>query len=80
MQFATLYLEDMAYDWWHHGLITHGHGEITNFDEFSQRILDRFERKDEDFFRELAALQQRSTMEAYVEEFQKISVMVPNIS
>lgn len=81
IQFATIYLEEAAYDWWHHGLTTQGHEEIITFDEFSQRVLDRFEKKDEEeYFRELATLQQTTTVEAYIEEFQKISVMVTNIS
>lgn len=43
--------------------------------------MDRFERiYEEEYFRELARPQKKITIEAYVEEFQKILVMVTNIS
>eukprot|EP01018_Ginkgo_biloba_P002568 Gb_33720 [translate_table: standard] len=48
IQFATLHFEGVAYDWWHHGLITQGHNRVQIFDDFNQRLFDRFERKDEE--------------------------------
>lgn len=81
VQFASLCLEGSAYDWWHHGLNTQGHKEIHTFDEFSIKVLDRFEQKDEEeYFRKLATLKQSTTVSAYIEEFHKIAVMVPYIS
>ena len=57
IRFATLHLEGDAQEWWYHGLITLGHIDITSYQEFTQRLLERFERKDlELHFRELAHL------------------------
>ena len=35
LQFAILHLEGTTHDWWHHGLITQGHQNITSYEEFS---------------------------------------------
>ena len=43
IQFASLYLEDAAYDWWYHGMTTQGHDQVTTFEDFSQRVIDRFD-------------------------------------
>ena len=48
---ATLHLEGEAHYWWFHGLITLGHAGVTKYDEFTQRVLERFDRKDpEEYF------------------------------
>ena len=81
IRFSTLHLEGDAQEWWYHGLITLGHIDITSYQEFTQRLLDRFERKDlELHFRELAHLRQTGSVEAFVTKFQRIVVMVTNIS
>ena len=36
VKFASLHLEDAAYDWWYHGMTTQGHDQVTTFDDFSQ--------------------------------------------
>lgn len=52
IQFATLHLDGMAYYWWHHGLITQGHALVSTFDEFCQKVLIRFDKKDvEEYFK-----------------------------
>lgn len=57
IRFATLDLEGDAQEWWYHGLITLGHTHITSYNDFTKRLLERFERKDSEFhFRELAHL------------------------
>eukprot|EP01018_Ginkgo_biloba_P004218 Gb_09021 [translate_table: standard] len=78
IQFATLHLEGVAYDWWH-GLITQEHNLVQTFNDFSQRLLGRFERKDEEYFRELARIRHQTSVESYVTEFQRVAVMVPNV-
>jgi len=71
IKFASLPLDGIAYEWWHNGLTTLGHNKIVDFEEFYKRVLDRFERKDEEeYFREMATLQQITTVVTYVEEFQ----------
>ena len=52
VQFASLHLEDVAYDWWYHGMTTQGHDQVTTFDYFSQWVIDRFDLKDdEEYFK-----------------------------
>ena len=81
VQFASLHLEDAAYDWWYHGMTTQGHDQVTTFDDFSQRVIDRFDLKDdEEYFKELSKLKQTKSVNEYIEEFQKVFVMVPNMS
>jgi hypothetical protein len=64
---ATLRLDGEAYEWWHHGLVTLGHANITSYVEFAQRVMDMFERKDREInFRELAQLRQSGTLEAFI--------------
>lgn len=66
---------------WYHGLVTLGHRSITTYDEFTTRLIERFEKKDpEAYFRELAQLKQYGTVDAYIAEFQRLSVMVTGIS
>ena len=81
VQFASLHREDAAYDWWYHGMTTQGHDQVTTFDDFSQRVMDRFDLKDNDeYFKELSNLRQTKSVNEYVEEFQKVIVIIPDIS
>jgi len=60
VKFATLHLDGIADNWWHHGLFTLGHDTSVSFDELSERLLNRFERKDEnEFFHDLALSNKR---------------------
>ena len=55
INFATLHLEGEAHEWWYHGLVTLGHNRITSYREFTDRLMDRFSKKDlEIHFRDLA--------------------------
>jgi hypothetical protein len=81
IKFATLHLDGEAHEWWYHGLVTLGHSSITSYVEFTQRLMDRFDRKDPEIsFRELAQLRQTGTPEAYIAEFEKVVVQVTDIS
>lgn len=42
-------------------------------------MLDQYERKNEDYFRDLICLKQNSRVNSYVEEFQRLSVMVSRV-
>lgn len=76
----TMYLYGITYDWWHNGVTTLGHREIKTFKDFSQRLLDVFEHKNiKEYFKELAMLQHTTTMGAYIKEFQRIAISIPNI-
>jgi hypothetical protein len=81
IKFATLHLDGEAHEWWYHGLVTLGHASITSYVEFTQRLMDRFDRKDPEIsFRELAQLRQTGTPEAFIAEFERVVVQVTDIS
>jgi hypothetical protein len=81
IKFATIYLEGKAHDWWYHGMNTLGHNQITSYPEFTQRLIDRFDQGDPELhFRELTQLRQTGSPEGYIEEFQRVAVMVPDVS
>lgn len=78
---ATLHLEGEAHDLWLHGLTTLGHEGVTTYDEFTRRVLEWFERKDpEEYFGKLTKLKLTGNVEAYISEFLRLSVMVPDLS
>lgn len=57
IQFATMHLEGVAYDWWHHGLVSQDHVLIHSYEEFVNKLIARFDRKDvEVYYREMAQL------------------------
>jgi hypothetical protein len=81
INFATLHLEGEAHEWWHHGLVTLGHSHITSYREFTERLMDRFDRRDPEIhFRDLAQLRQTGTVEAFITKFQQVAVAVTDIS
>ena len=81
IKLATLHLDGEAHEWWYHGLVTMGHNTVTSYPDFTQRLIERFDRKDpEVHFRELAQLKQTGSAYAFILEFQRIAVMVTNIS
>jgi hypothetical protein len=46
IKFATLYLMVKAHDWWFHGMTTLGHDHVTYDRDFTQRLIDIFDRED----------------------------------
>jgi hypothetical protein len=81
INFATLRLEAEAHKWWHHGLVMLGHSLITSYREFTERLMDMFDRRDPEIhFRDLAQLRQTGTTEPFITEFQRVSVAVTDIS
>ena len=80
LKMDILHLEGEAIDWWFHGLRTLGHYNILSYEGFSNALMERFERKDPGLpFKELAQLKQVGNHEAYILEFEKISVMVSDV-
>jgi len=58
-----------------------GHAGVTAYDDFTRRVLERFERKDpEEYFGELTRLKQTESAKCYISEFLQLSVMVPDLS
>ena len=81
IKLATLHLDGEAHEWLYHKLVTLGHNTITSYTDFTQRLIERFDRKDpEVHFRELAQLKQTGSADAFISEFQRIAVMVTDIS
>ena len=55
IRYATLHLEGVAYDWWHHGLVSQDHAMIHSYEEFVDKLIARFDRKDiKVYYRDLA--------------------------
>jgi hypothetical protein len=62
-------------------MTTLGHAHIVTYAEFTGRLVHRFDRRDPELsFRDLAQLKQTGTTDAYISDFQRISVMVTDIS
>jgi hypothetical protein len=81
IKFSTIYLEGKAHDWWYHGMNTLGHNHITSYPEFTQRLIDRFDQGDHELhFCELTQLRQTGSPETFIEEFQRVVIMVPDVS
>jgi hypothetical protein len=81
IKFATLHLDGEAHEWWYHGLVTLGHATITSYLDFTQKLMERFDKKDPELhFRELAQLKQEGSPDTYITEFQKLAVIVSDIS
>ena len=50
IRFCTLHLEGVAHEWWYHGLVTLGHNLITTYEEFTNKLIERFDVKDSKVF------------------------------
>ena len=65
----------------YHGLVTLGHASITSYLDFTQILINIFDKKDpEVHFKELASLKQTRTPDAYITEFQRLAVTVNDTS
>jgi hypothetical protein len=81
INFATLHLDVEAHEWWYHGLLTLGHNHITSYLEFTEWLMERFDRRDPELhFRDLTQLRQIGLVEAFVTEFQRKAMAVFDIS
>ena len=81
LKMAIPNLEGEANDWWFHGINTLVHDHISSNEDFSKSLVERFDREDpEPPFKGVTQLKQTATPKAYMLEFQKLSVMVSDIS
>ncbi|XP_057823527.2 uncharacterized protein LOC131035817 [Cryptomeria japonica] len=81
IKYVALHLDGSAHEWWHHGMVTLGHNQIDTYAEFTERLIDRFDTKDlELHFKELAQLRQWGPIDSYISDFQRLSVLVTDIS
>ena len=46
LQYAIILLGGEAHDWWTQGCISLGHKDVKTYEEFSQKLMDRFDEKD----------------------------------
>ena len=61
--------------------MTLGHNTISSYNDFTQRLMERFDKRDlEIHFRELSQLKQIGSVEAFISEFQRVAVMVTDMS
>ena len=57
IRFSTQHIEGGSHEWWYHVLVTLGHNLITTYEEFTNRLIERFDVKDPEVtFHELAQL------------------------
>ena len=81
LKMAILHLEGESSDWWLHSIINLGHDLILSYESFSISLMEIFQRKDRELpFKELAQLKQVGTPISYMLEFEKILVMVSDVS
>ena len=67
IKLAALHLDGEAIDWWFHGMKTLGHDQVITYEEFTRKLIERFDRRDPDIsFRDLAHIRQVGTPEAYI--------------
>jgi len=51
INFASLHLEADTLEWWLHGMLSQGYAHITTFEEFTRKLVKRFDQKKEnDYF------------------------------
>jgi hypothetical protein len=81
ISFATLHLEGEAHEWWYHGLVTLGHSGIISYREFTDRLMDRIDKKaPEIHFEDLAQLRQTGIAKTFITEFQRVAMAVTDMS
>ena len=77
----SLHIDGEAIEWWFHGMKTLGHDQVVTYEEFTRKLIERFDRRDLDIsFRDLAHIRQVGNSKAYISNFQKVSLMVTDIS
>jgi hypothetical protein len=46
INFSTLHLDGEAHEWWYHGVLTLGHSNITSYEDFNQRLMNKFDKNE----------------------------------
>ena len=69
IKYAALHLDGQAHEWWHHGMVTLGHNQITSY-EFIETLIEKFDTRDPKLqLKELEKLKQWGSVETYISEF-----------
>ncbi len=62
-------------------MVTLGHDQVTSYVEFTERFIDCFNGKDLELnFKDLAHLEKIGTVDNYISDFQRLSILVTDIS
>ena len=81
IKLESIHLDGDAIDWWFHGMKTLDHDQVVTYEEFTRKLSKRFDRRDHDIsFRYLSHNREVGTPKEYISEFQKVVVMVTEIS
>jgi hypothetical protein len=73
IKYATIYLDGIAHEWWHHDMTTTGYDRITSYAEITERLTELFGKKDPKLhFKELAQLKKWSSVDTYIAHFRDL--------
>ena len=81
IKYVAIHLDGSVREWWHHGMVILGHNQVTSYEEFTEKLIERFDTRDLELqFKELAQLKQWGLVETYISEFQRLAMLVTDIS
>lgn len=60
-------------------MASQGYAHITTFEEFTRRLVRRFDQKENDYLWELNSLRQGEIVDEFVTEFQRLAIMIHHI-
>ena len=67
IKLAILHLDEEAFEWWYHGLVTLGHDTNTSYSDFTQRLMGMFDKRDPKIhFKYITQLQHTSSVDAFI--------------
>ena len=46
IKYVSINLEVPMHEWWYDGMVTFGHNQITSYEKFTKRLIERFDTKD----------------------------------
>ena len=81
IKLEALHIYGEAINWWFPAMNTLVHDQVVTYEECTLILAKRFDGRDTDIsFHELAHIRQVGTPESYTKEFEKVAVMVSDIS
>ena len=80
IKYVTIHLDGLADEQQHYGMVTFRHNQITSCEEFTKKLIERFDTKDPELqFKELAQLKYWGYIQTYISKFQRLAVLVIDI-
>ena len=46
IKYVAIHLDGLAHEWWHQGMVTFGRNQITSYEEFTEKLIERFDTRD----------------------------------